>query len=79
AKELEAQGWETVVRVREEDQRVNVYMKVRDDVIAGLVVMVLEPDDEEGAVFVNIVGDINPEQIGRIGRALDIDPLSNGF
>lgn len=79
ASELEGRGWDTVVRVREDDQRVNIFMKVQEDVIAGLVVMVLEPDDEEGAVFVNIVGDINPEEIGRIGRKFNIDPLSDSF
>jgi hypothetical protein len=79
ARELEDRGWETVVRVREDEQRVNIFMMVEEDAIAGLVVMVLEPDDEEGAVFVNIVGDINPEEIGRIGRQFNIDPLSNGF
>lgn len=77
AKQLEARGWDTIVRVREHDERVNIYMKVNGDVIAGLVVMVLEPDDEEGAVFVNIVGDIDPEQIGKIGQKFNIDPLSD--
>ncbi len=77
AKQLEARGWDTVVRVREQNERVNIYMKVNDDVIAGLVVMVLEPDNEEGAVFVNIVGDIDPEQIGKIGQKFNIDPLSD--
>lgn len=79
AQELEDRGWETVVRVREDEQRVNVYMKVLDEAIAGLVVMVLEPDDREGAMFVNIVGDIDPEQIGKIGRTFNIDPLSDSF
>lgn len=77
AKQLESRGWDTVVRVREKDERVNIYMRVADDVIAGLVVMVLQPDEEEGAVFVNIVGDIDPAEIGKIGRRFDIDPLSD--
>lgn len=77
AKQLESRGWDTVVRVRERDERVNIYMKVNQDVIAGLVVMVLEPDNEEGAVFVNIVGDIDPEQIGKIGQKFNIDPLTD--
>jgi hypothetical protein len=45
------------------------------DRIAGLVVMAVEPGDE--AAFVNIVGDIDPAQIGRLGRKFDIEPLDS--
>ncbi len=76
ARQLESQGWETVVRLREDEERVNVYVKANGNAIAGLVVMVLDPSDDDGAVFVNIVGDIDPEDVGRIGRRLNIDPLS---
>ncbi len=77
AKRLEGQGWETVVRVRENEERVNVYLKSDGKTIAGLVVMVLDPSDDDGAIFVNIVGDIDPQQIGRIGQKFNIDPLSD--
>ena len=75
ARRLEAQGWDTVVRVRERGERTDVYMKVHDGAIAGLAVLVLEPDSDDGAVFVNIVGEIDPEQIGRIGSKFNIRPL----
>ena len=74
---LESQGWETVVRLREDDERINVFLKSNGNSIAGLVVMVLDPSDDDGAVFVNIVGDIDPKEVGRIGQRFDIDPLSN--
>jgi hypothetical protein len=74
---LESQGWETVVRLREDDERTNVFLKSNGNSIAGLVVMVLDPSDDDGAVFVNIVGDIDPKEVGRIGQRFDIDPLSN--
>jgi len=77
ARRLEELGWETIVRVREAEERVNIYMKMKEDAIAGLVVMVLEPDEEQGAVFVNIVGEIDPEQIGKLGHKFNIDPLSD--
>lgn len=77
AKRLEGQGWETVVRVRENEERVNVYLKSDGKTIAGLVVMVLDPSEDNGAIFVNIVGDIDPQQIGRIGQKFNIDPLSD--
>ncbi len=77
ARELESQGWETVVRIREDSERVNVYLMPNGNTIAGLVVMVLDPSDDDGAMFVNIVGDIDPAQIGRLGQKFNIDPLSS--
>ena len=77
AKRLEAKGWDTVARVRERSERTDVYLKVHDGVIAGLAVLVLEPGSDDGAVFVNIVGEIDPEQIGRIGSKFNIGPLQD--
>ena len=73
---LESEGWDTVVHVRDDEEYVNVHVRVDRGHIAGLVVMVVSPDEDE-TVFVNIVGEINPEQIGRIGRKFDIDPLDD--
>jgi hypothetical protein len=62
---LRAEGWETIVRVREEDEHVNIQLRSRnEDTVAGLVVLVNETDGE--SVFVNIVGDISPEDIGQL-------------
>ncbi len=74
ARRLEGQGWDTVVRVREDDERVDVFVRVHNGVIAGMMVMAVTPDEDE-TFFVNIVGQIDPEQIGRIGRKFDIHPL----
>lgn len=76
ARRLEAQGWDTVVRVRDDDEDVNIHVRVDDGAIAGMVVMVISPDDDE-TVFVNIVGEIDPAQIGRLGRKFDIEPLDD--
>ena len=72
---LASEGWETVVRVREDGEDVNIQLKTRDGAIAGLVVLVTEAEGE--SVFINIVGDISPQDVGRLGRALDIDPLKD--
>ena len=74
ARRLEAQGWDTIIRVREDDEDINIHVRVDDGAIAGMVVMVVAPGDDE-TVFVNIVGEIDPEQIGRLGRKFDIEPL----
>jgi hypothetical protein len=74
AKLLDKKGWELTVRVREDEEQVHVYvLPGKKDDIAGLVVMAVEEGDE--AVFVNIVGSINPAEIGRIGRTFHIDSI----
>ena len=78
AKNLEGKGWEIAVRVRDDDEHVYVYLLPgKDNHIEGLVVMVVEEDDE--ATFVNIVGDVDPAQIGRLGRSFDIDGMDIDF
>jgi hypothetical protein len=72
---LTSEGWDHTVSVREHnDSNVDIYVKVRSgDVLDGLVVTVLDGNKE--AVFVNIVGEIHPEQIGKIAAKYNIDPL----
>ena len=77
AKSLEKKGWQTVVRVREHGEQVYVYMKSIDNKVQGLVVMSVDPKDE--AAFVNIVGEIDPEQIGRLGHKFHIDALGDSL
>lgn len=73
-KRLEGRGWETVARVREDGDRVDMYIKTQGDAIAGLVVMAIA-SGEDDTIFINIVGDIDPEEIGRIGSRFHIDDL----
>jgi hypothetical protein len=79
AKKLDKDGWEVVVRVRdkEEDKQVYIYIlpTQSDQIISGLVVMVVGDDDE--AVFINVVGDLDPAQIGKLGDTFDIDELED--
>jgi len=75
-KELETKGWERVVTARKQDQDVSIYLKTRNkDTVQGLAVMAVDADNQ--AVFVNIVGDIKPEQLALLGDKLHIDPLKN--
>jgi len=73
-KELDSKGWERIVMARQEQQNVSVYLKTHNkDTVEGLVVMAM--DGEKHAVFVNIVGNIKPEQLSLLGDRLHIDPL----
>jgi hypothetical protein len=72
ARTLSDRGWETVVRVREDDERVDVFMRTEQNRIAGLVVMVVDPEE---TIFVNIVGEIDPADIGRIGGRFNVPEI----
>jgi hypothetical protein len=67
---LNASGWEPIVQVNEEDEQVMIYMKMIDQNMEGMTVMVV--DDEE-AVFVNVIGQLNPAELGKVMDVLDVD------
>ena len=75
---LERGGWESFVRVRQDGQFVNMLVRPRgtDGTISGLVVSVIDEDDDEPqAVFINIVGDVDPARLGEIGRRVGVPNL----
>ena len=61
--------WEQVVRVREPKDQVDIYIKHNKERIQGLVVMAL---DGEEAVFVNVLGDIDPRDVGDVVAQIDM-------
>jgi len=70
-RELQARDWEPIVIVTDDNDRVRIFVKLNNDVIDGLVLMAVGKNDE--AVFINIIGEIDPAQVGKVTRALDID------
>lgn len=62
--------WERIVRAREEGKNVEIFMKQSDSQIHGLAVMAV---DNEEAVFINILGSINPEDLAEIMAQVDVD------
>lgn len=76
SKTLRSDNWDTLVTVNdnEDDQKVRIFSKSTNNIIDGVVVMVVSPEKEGGeAVFINIVGEIDPEKIGKVAETLDID------
>ncbi len=67
---LKSSGWEPIVQINEEDEQVLIYMKMVGGNMEGLTVMVV---DEEEAVFVNIIGQLNPAELGKVMKSLDVD------
>jgi len=73
-KELASKGWERIVVAQQKDQDVSVYLKMTDSgTVQGITAVVM--DGKEHAVFVNVVGDIKPEQLAILGDKLHLDPL----
>jgi hypothetical protein len=62
--------WEQIVKVREEGKKVDVYVKYTNEEIHGLTVMKV---DNEEAVFVNVLGDINPGELSMVIDHVDAD------
>ena len=74
ANDLDEQGSERVVRVREDSDHVDIYFRLSQDaeLIHGIAIMVAEPGE---TVLVNIVGDISANDITAVGRRFDIAEL----
>lgn len=71
AGELQSHDWEPIVIVNDDKDRVRIFVKLNDDVIEGLVLMAVGDKDE--AVFINIIGQIDPSQVAKVTRTLNIN------
>jgi len=67
---LKSSGWEPIVQINEDDEQVLVYMKMDGGNMEGMTVMVV---DEDEAVFVNIIGQLNPTELGKVMESFDVD------
>lgn len=67
---LKSKGWEPVVQVNEEDEQVLIYMKMNGASMEGMTVMTV---DEEEVMFINIIGKLDPKQLGKVMQGLDVD------
>jgi hypothetical protein len=73
---LQSASWEPVVQVNEDGEQVQIFLKIDGEMIDGLVLMAV--DDEE-AVFINVLGSLDPVQLGQVMKNFDveIDPSMN--
>ena len=76
SKKIDRNRWELMVRTKEPGEYVEIYTQFGpDDSLTGLVVMAVQENDE--AVFVNIVGDIDPEKLGKLSDKFNIPKLNS--
>lgn len=73
-KKLSGKNWQRIVRRKAKDETAYVYVRTgNSDKFTGLVVLAFDKPGE--AAFVNIVGDINLETIGKLTNRFDIPAL----
>ena len=75
SKKLSKEKWSRIVRVKESNELVEIFIKNENEHVAGLLIMTLENNKE--AVFVNIVGRIDMDQLGKLSRKFDIPELGS--
>ncbi len=71
---LQSGSWEPIVQVNEAGEQAQIFIKLSGDVMEGLTVMAV---DEEEAVFINIIGQLDPAQLGKVMENFDIDLDAN--
>jgi hypothetical protein len=75
-KMLMSKKWNRIVKSRSKGEVANVYIKQdSNNKIAGLVVTTIE--DKGEAAFINIVGQIDLEQMGKLGTKFNIPSLDS--
>lgn len=76
SKKIDRNKWELMVRTKEPGEYVEIYTQFGpNESMTGLVVMAVDEDD--GAVFVNIVGDIDPAKLGKLSDKFNIPKLES--
>lgn len=71
---LDGNGWLPIVKVKEDEEQIYVYTRETGGLIVGIAVIAFEGTE---ATAVNLVGSIDPAQVGRLARGLDIDVLAD--
>jgi len=71
SQKLQAKGWEQVMLARSGGEQAHMLMRVVDQRIRGMTVLV--SDGESEAVVINLMGELEPRQFAEAITALDID------
>jgi len=75
-KDLMGNNWDRIVKTKSRNEVVNVYIKTAgEEEFVGLTVVTVDEGGE--AAFVNIVGNINMDALGKLGQKFDIPGLDD--
>ncbi|NND45720.1 MAG: DUF4252 domain-containing protein [Xanthomonadales bacterium] len=67
---LTGSDWAPVVQVNDEGQQVQVFMKMNGEIMDGMTLMAV---DNEEAVFINVIGEIDPNELAQLMDRFDVD------
>ena len=74
ASEIKNQHWLPIVSINEKQEKIRIFTKITNDIMDGLVVMIINTErDNKEAIFINIIGQIDPAQINKVTNALNIN------
>jgi hypothetical protein len=79
--QLEREGWQRVVYIQEDDEKVRVYLMIENNRAVGLTVMVVDasPRGSGEAVFINVAGDIDPTKLGQLANSIGMGGILDSF
>lgn len=72
SKKLIAAKWERFLRAQDEHSRTEIFMRTQNTAIHGMVILSL---NESEASFINIVGTLDLEAMGKLSKKFDIPQL----
>lgn len=72
ANKLAASGWETMVRVRDDDEEVHIFVRMIDEEMQGMTILTFDLDE---ATLINLVGKIDLAGLAHLARGLDVPQL----
>ncbi|MFT5140036.1 MAG: hypothetical protein ACI9H8_002338 [Lysobacterales bacterium] len=67
---LQSLNWEPIVQVNDDGEQVQIFMKMEGEKMNGLTLMAV--DDEE-AVFVNVIGQLDPNELSQLMDKFNVD------
>jgi hypothetical protein len=67
---LQGLNWSPIVQVNDDGEQVQIFMQMDGDKMNGLTLMAV--DDEE-AVFINVIGQLDPNELAQLMDNFDID------
>jgi hypothetical protein len=75
---LESMGWSRIIKVnkRAEGDQTYVYLKMKDNKVQGFALMNVDANEDK-ASFVNIVGEVDPEQLGKLQHKFNVEGLDS--